>query len=159
MSPLLAAIFAFLSFPYKLPTQGFWTLNTCPNSWKQNDTIIFRLRTPTFRFHFHDCKRENLELEVMSMALKSSFDCYEYSCSCGHFTSNGHTCVKTPNLYSHCILLTWFQFINSWCNNFWCLWLNPWDNGFIECINFMLCMKPLHQGFIKDNKNHCITNL
>ena len=35
-------------------------------------------------------------------------------------------------------LLKWFQFISSWCNDFWCLWLNPWCNGFIQRINFMI---------------------
>ena len=52
---------------------------------------------PAFRFRFHDCKHENLELEVMSMALKSSLDCYEYSCSCGHFTSNSIVVTHVSN--------------------------------------------------------------
>ena len=44
----------------------FWT--------RENDTIIFRFHTPTFCFHFHDCKHENFELEVMLMALEWSFE-------------------------------------------------------------------------------------
>ena len=85
---IVGSHFAILSFPYKLPTQGFWTLNTRRNSLKRNDTIILCIHTPAFYFRFHNCKRENLELGVMSIALKSSLDYYEYSCSCGHFTSN-----------------------------------------------------------------------
>jgi len=87
---MLASILQFLSFPYKLPTQGFWTLNTRRNYLKQNDTIIFRFRTPAFHFHFHNCKHENLGLEVMLIALKSSLDFYRSFCLCGHnsFTSN-----------------------------------------------------------------------
>ena len=110
----------FLSFPYKLPTQGFWTLNTRRNSLKQNDTIILHIHTPAFRFHFHDCKHEKLELKVMLMVLKSSLDCHKYSCSCGHFTSNSIMVTqleKTPKLYSLFILLIWLHFTSLWCND------------------------------------------
>jgi hypothetical protein len=80
--------FAFLSFPYKLPTQGFWNSQYSSQFFKTKRHYYFAHSHTCLSFCFHDCKRENLELEVMSMALKSSLDYYEYSCSCGHFTSN-----------------------------------------------------------------------
>ena len=49
---IVGSHFTFLSFSYKLPTQGFWTLSTCCNSWKQNDTIILHYSHTCLLFLF-----------------------------------------------------------------------------------------------------------
>ena len=38
----------------------------------------------------------------------------------------------------------WFQFISSWCNDFW---LNTWCNGFIQRANFMIKYLVLYSKF------------
>jgi hypothetical protein len=83
--------------------------------------IILRICTPAFCFRFHDCKRENLEFEVMSMALKSSLDYYGYSCLCGHFTSNSMmvTQLARHQTFTHFAfffvnMTSFYKFVMQW---------------------------------------------
>jgi hypothetical protein len=100
----------FCNFIFSLQASYTRVLNPQYSSqfFKQNDTIIFGFRTPASHFHFHDCKRENLEMELVLMALKSSRDCYESFCSCGHFTFNSIMVIhlsKHRTFYSLCVFV------------------------------------------------------
>jgi hypothetical protein len=80
--------FAFYLFLISYLYKGFEPLVLVAILENKTTLLSCTIHTLAFHFRFHDCKCENFDLEVMSMALKSSLNYYDYSCSCGLFTSN-----------------------------------------------------------------------
>ena len=99
---LLAAILNFYLFLISYLHKGFEPLVLVAILENKTTLLFFTIHIPSFCFCFHYCKHENLEFEVMSMALKSSLDYYGYSCLCVHCTSNS---IMVTQLARHQILI------------------------------------------------------